>query len=226
MKNNRLRNQWLLYGRGLDWQLGAVVVFWLLFEGVTAAALALTGERTTVILSGMICLILLAFVSIFTGFQRVNRVLTLGIAMGATRRGQTVRCIAWHAGSALASVVLIFALDGVSHLIYRLAYAPRGIALEIDGLALLPAGVWGLILLVPVPLALCLAATVNRLGQKGYLVLWALWMVVCFSPSQLIRLYEDAPAVLWTIAVAALAALAVWTVWSLRRLLCWTVREL
>lgn len=226
MKNNRLRNQWLLYGRGLDWQLGAVVVFWLLFEGVTAAALALTGERTTVILSGMICLILLAFVSIFTGFQRVNRVLTLGIAMGATRRGQTVRCIAWHAGSALASVVLIFALDGVSHLIYRLAYAPRGIALEIDGLALLPAGVWGLILLVPVPLALCLAATVNRLGQKGYLVLWALWMVACFSPSQLIRLYEDAPAVLWTIAVAALAALAVWTVWSLRRLLCWTVREL
>lgn len=226
MKNNQLHNQWLLYGRGLDWQLGAVVVFWLLFEGVTAAALALTGERTTVILSGMICLILLAFVSIFTGFQRVNRALTLGIAMGATRRGQTTRCIAWHAGSALASVVLIFALDGVSHLIYRLAYAPRGIALEIDGLALLPAGVWGLILLVPVPLALCLAATVNRLGQKGYLVLWALWMVVCFSPSQLIRLYEDAPAVLWTIAVAALAALAVWTVWAVRRLLCWTVREL
>lgn len=226
MKNNRLRNQWLLYGRGLDWQLGAVVVFWLLFEGITAAVLALTGERTTVILSGMICLILLAFVSIFTGFQRVNRVLTLGIAMGATRRGQTVRCIAWHAGSALASAVLIFALDGASHLIYRMIYAPRGIALEVDGLALLPAVVWVLILLAPVLLALCMAATVNRLGQKGYVVLWVLWMVVCFSPSQLIRLYEDAPAILWRIVAIAVVALLCWTVWAVRRLLRWAVQEL
>lgn len=226
MRNKRLRDQWLLYGSGLGWQLGAVAVFWLLFEGITAVALAVTRETTTVILSGMIGLILLTFVSVFTGFQRVNRVLTLGIALGGTRRGQTLRCIAWHTGGAIASAVLIFALDGMSHLIYRLAYAPRGIALEVDGLAILPAGIWVLILLAPVLLALCMAATVNRLGQKGYVVLWVLWMAVCFSPSQLIRLYKDAPTALWAIAAVAMAALLGWTVWSVRRLLCWTVREL
>ena len=93
MKKETLRRQWLLYGSGLDWQLGAVAVFWLLIEGITAVALAITKETTTVILSAMICLILLAFVSVFTGFQRVNRVLTLGIALGSTRRAEALRCL-------------------------------------------------------------------------------------------------------------------------------------
>ena len=57
MKNGRWKNQWLLYGSGLDWQLGAVLVFWLLIEAVTAVALAVTGEKTTVIFSAMICLL-------------------------------------------------------------------------------------------------------------------------------------------------------------------------
>ena len=30
MKKDRWKNQWLLYGSGLDWQLAAVAVFWLL----------------------------------------------------------------------------------------------------------------------------------------------------------------------------------------------------
>ena len=54
MKKETLRGQWLLYGSGLDWQLGAVAVFWLLIEGVTAVALAITGEKSTVILYAMI----------------------------------------------------------------------------------------------------------------------------------------------------------------------------
>ena len=117
MKKDRWKNQWLLYGSGLDWQLAAVAVFWLLIETVTAVALAVTGEKTTVIFSAMICLILLAFVSAFTGFQRLNRAFTLGVALGGTRRQQVLRCAGWHLGGALASAVLLFVLDGVSHLI-------------------------------------------------------------------------------------------------------------
>lgn len=45
MKKDRWKNQWLLYGSGLDWQLAAVAVFWLLIETVTAVALAVTGEK-------------------------------------------------------------------------------------------------------------------------------------------------------------------------------------
>jgi len=226
MKKETLRRQWLLYGSGLDWQLGAVAVFWLLIEGVTAVALAITGEKTTVILSAMICLIQLAFVSVFTGLQRVNRVLTLGVALGGTRRQQVLRCAAWHLGGALASAVLLFVLDGVSHLIYRLAYAPRGIVLDMDGLALLPTVEWLLILLAPVLLSICVAATVNTLGPKGYWVVWVLWMLICFSPNSLIKLYKTSPAALWAVLALAAVLLLGWTAWSVRRLLRWTVREL
>lgn len=226
MKKETLRRQWLLYGSGLDWQLGAVAVFWLLIEGVTAVALAITGEKTTVILSAMICLIQLAFVSVFTGLQRVNRVLTLGVALGGTRRQQVLRCVAWHLGGALASAVLLFVLDGVSHLIYRLAYAPRGIVLDMDGLALLPTVEWLLILLAPVLLSICVAATVNTLGPKGYWVVWVLWMLICFSPNSLIKLYKTSPAALWAVLALAAVLLLGWTAWSVRRLLRWTVREL
>ena len=226
MKKETLRRQWLLYGSGLDWQLGAVAVFWLLIEGVTAVALAITGEKTTVILSAMICLILLAFVSVFTGLQRVNRVLTLGVALGGTRRQQVLRCVAWHLGGALASAVLLFVLDGVSHLIYRLAYAPRGIVLDMDGLALLPVPVWLLILLAPVLLGMCVAATVNTLGSRGFWIVWVLWLLICFSPNSLIKLYETSPAALWAVLALAAVLLLGWTVWSVRRLLRWTVREL
>ena len=226
MTTETLRRQWLLYGSGLDWQLGAVAVFWLLIEGVTAVALAITGEKTTVILSAMICLIQLAFVSVFTGLQRVNRVLTLGVALGGTRRQQVLRCAAWHLGGALASAVLLFVLDGVSHLIYRLAYAPRGIVLDMDGLALLPTVEWLLILLAPVLLSICVAATVNTLGPKGYWVVWVLWMLICFSPNSLIKLYKTSPAALWAVLALAAVLLLGWTAWSVRRLLRWTVREL
>lgn len=226
MKEEMLRRQWLLYGSGLDWQLGAAAVFWLLIESVTAVALAITGEKTTVILSAMICLILLAFVSVFTGLQRVNRVLTLGVALGGTRRQQVLRCVAWHLGGALASAVLIFGLNGVSHLIYRLAYAPRGIVLDMDGLALLPTVEWLLILLAPVLLSICVAATVNMLGPKGYWAVWVLWMLICFSPKYLIELYEKSPAALWTLMAVLTVVLLGWTVWAVRRLLHWTVREL
>lgn len=226
MKKETLRRQWLLYSSGLDWQLGAVAVFWLLIEGVTAVALAVTGEKTTVILSAMICLILLAFVSVFTGFQRVNRVLTLGIALGGTRRQQVLRGAAWHLGSALASAVLLFGLNGLSHLIYRLAYAPRGIVLDMDGLALLPTVEWLLILLAPVLLSICVAATVNTFGPKGYWVVWALWMLICFSPNWMTRLYEKSPAALWVLLAVLAVVLLGWTVWAVRRLLRWTVREL
>ena len=226
MKKDRWKNQWLLYGSGLDWQLAAVAVFWLLIETVTAVALAVTGERTTVILSSMICLILLAFVSAFTGFQRVNRVLTLGVALGGTRRRQVLRCAVWNLGGALVSAALLFALNGLSHLIYRLAYAPRGIVLDMDGLALLPVGVWLLILLAPVLLAMCLAATVNTFGTKGYWVVWVLWMLICFSPNWLTRLYETNPTALWLLLALAAVLLLGWTVWSMRQLLRWTVREL
>ena len=226
MKKETLRRQWLLYGSGLDWQLGAVAVFWLLIETVTAVALAVTGEKTTVIFSAMICLILLAFVSVFTGLQRVNRVLTLGVALGGIRRQQVLRCVAWHLGGALASAVLLFVLDGVSHLIYRLAYAPRGIVLDMDGLALLPTVEWLLILLAPVLLSICVAATVNTLGPKGYWVVWVLWMLICFSPNSLIKLYKTSPAALWAVLALAAVLLLGWTAWSVRRLLRWTVREL
>ena len=226
MKKHRLRGQWLLYGSGLDWQLGAVTVFWLLFETVVAVVLAVTGEKTTVIVSGMVCLILLAFVSAFTGYQRASRVLTLGVALGGARRDLTLRCVAWQVGGTLISALLIFVLDGMSHLIYRLAYAPRGVQLELDGLALLPVWGWGMILLAPVLLGLCTAATVNRFGTKGYWVVWMLWMLLCFSPSQLTRLYETSPTALWGILAAGGTALLIWTVWSVRRLLCWSVRQL
>ncbi len=226
MKNGRWKNQWLLYGSGLDWQLGAVLVFWLLIEAVTAVALAVTGEKTTVIFSAMICLILLAFVSAFTGFQRLNRAFTLGVALGGTRRQQGLRCAAWHLGGALASAVLLFVLDGVSHLIYRLVYAPRGIVLDMDGLALLPMPVWLLILLAPVLLSICVAATVNTFGPKGYWVVWVLWMLICFSPNYLTKLYKANPTVLWALMAVLTVVLLGWTVWSVRRLLNWTVREL
>ena len=226
MKKETLRRQWLLYGSGLDWQLGAVAVFWLLIEGITAVALAITKETTTVILSAMICLILLAFVSVFTGFQRVNRVLTLGIALGSTRRAEVLRCAAWHLGGALASAALLFGLNGLSHLIYRLAYAPRGIVLDMDGLALLPTGEWLLILLAPVLLSICVAATVNTFGPKGYWVVWLLWMLICFSPNSLIKLYKTSPAALWAVLALAAVLLLGWTAWSVRRLLRWTVQEL
>ena len=32
MKKETLRRQWLMYGSGLDWQLGAVLVFWLVLR--------------------------------------------------------------------------------------------------------------------------------------------------------------------------------------------------
>ena len=171
-------------------------------------------------------LILLAFVSVFTGLQRVNRVLTLGVALGGTRRQQVLRCAGWHLGGALASAVLIFGLNGVSHLIYRLAYAPRGIVLDMDGLALLPTVEWLLILLAPVLLSICVAATVNTLGPKGYWVVWVLWMLICFSPKYLIELYEKSPAALWTLMAVLTVVPLGWTVWAVRRLLHWTVREL
>lgn len=226
MKKETLRRQWLMYGSGLDWQLGAVLVFWLLIEGVTAVALAITKETTTVILSAMICLILLAFVSVFTGFQRVNRVLTLGVALGGTRRQQVLRCVVWHLGGALASAVLLFGLNGLSHLIYRLAYAPRGIVLDMDGMALLPTAEWLLILLAPVLLSICVAATVNTFGPKGYWAVWVLWMLICFSPNYLTKLYKANPTVLWALMAVLTVVLLGWTVWAVRRLLHWTVREL
>lgn len=226
MKNSRLRNQWLLYGSGLDWQLGAVLVFWLLFEGITALVLAITGEQSTVILSAMICLILLAFVSGFTGFQRLNRAFTLGIALGGTRRQQVLRCAAWQLGGVLVSAALLFGLNGLSHLIYRMAYAPRGIVLEMDGLAMLPTVEWLLILLAPVLLSICVAATVNAFGTRAYLVVWLLWMMICFSPRYLVELYEKSPAALWALMAVLAAVLLGWTVWSVRRLLRWTVQEL
>ena len=46
MKKDRWKNQWLLYGSGLDWQLAAVAVFWLLIETVTAGAAAVDRGKT------------------------------------------------------------------------------------------------------------------------------------------------------------------------------------
>ena len=95
-----------------------------------------------------------------------------------------------------------------------------------DGLALLPTVEWLLILLAPVLLSICVAATVNTLGPKGYWVVWVLWMLICFSPKYLIELYEKSPDDLWTLMAVLTVVLLGWTVWAVRRLLHWTVREL
>ena len=226
MKKETLRRQWLLYGSGLDWQLGAVAVFWLLIEGITARPTPISKDRPWGVSSAMVWLLRLAFVGVFAGFPRVNRVLTLGIALGSTGRAEVLRCAAWHLGGALASAALLFGLNGLSHLIYRLAYAPRGIVLDMDGLALLPTGEWLLILLAPVLLSICVAATVNTFGPKGYWVVWLLWMLICFSPNYLTKLYKANPTALWVLMAVLTVALLGWTVWSVRRLLRWTVQEL
>ena len=95
-----------------------------------------------------------------------------------------------------------------------------------DGLAMLPVPVWLLILLAPVLLGMCVAATVNTLGSRGFWIVWVLWLLICFSPNSLIKLYKTSPAALWAVLALAAVLLLGWTAWSVRRLLRWTVREL
>ncbi len=225
MKATTLRGQWALYGDVFVTRLAAAFVVWLLVEMATGLVVLLGHGEETLILAGAVALGVLVMGScILNGFVLTGN-FEIGLSMGCTRRRQVLWNAAWELGGMAAGVLLIVALNGLSHLNYQMAYAPRGIRLEADALAMLPLWAYPLMVVLPMMIAWCGAATLNRFGQKGLWVVWVLWMVFCLGVPQLN--YTDLPeTVLWGALALAGAGLVIWFCWAVRHMLRWTIREL
>lgn len=226
--------------------LGVVGGLFLLIHGVTAAVLLVTGENSSILISGTVLPIAAGFMALIVAVAAMGVSFEQAVRFGQTRR----RALGLELGRSLFMGVCSMALAALLTALEQIA-APAlwlkltGLqALSLDGPLSVPAPdlgapvdpAWATTLYVgdfvldwwwwPAILALALAcgtiigAVMQRFGAKGGWIIWGIWMVACFGPQLLGgQVFAIGDWNMWMLPVALVLGLAglVWSVWSLLR---------
>lgn len=208
----------------------------LVLQVVIACVMAFLSPCDSIMVSGT----LLAFVSAILMFcgalSHVSLTFVQAVQFGQTRRralGLTLGLVGAQSLFTLGVAALLSWLEWTAApKLWQLLAGADGYAIAQNGRAMLESGdqsgtvLWidtflldwwwiPLIVLAGAALGVIAGAVLQRFGQRGFWLLWVIWMVVCLGP-QLLP-WKQYTIVDWLFPMIGAAAVAglVWSVWSL-----------
>lgn len=196
----------------LKLELGIQAGGWLLGEILVFLLMRLAGDMTSVpalgtafaLYGALLCMLI-------TDTVRFWGMYALYLRFPLTRRASLLGHMAamlTH-NAALAAGALFWA--GVGAVLHPLLYAGMGLPVT-PTLAYTPWPAWLALLLVPLPMGLLACGITTRFGRKGGWVLYVVFMMFCFSLSNIMDYYFDVFAASdnwWMLLAGGAAALAV-----------------
>lgn len=193
-------------------ELAVPAGLWLLLELIVDIAQSVTGDY---VYSGMPAVVALfggAMMELFVNAARMCTTYSIGLAMGRTRR-----CMLGLVVGESVTHLLLIALEGallnlVSMGMGRLLGFPANTSL----FSLIPWWVWPLTAFAVLALGFASGVLLMAYGQKGFWVMWGIWMVAFIVPANTPGLnFAHMPLPL-LVAGAALAGVMLlgWLVWS------------
>lgn len=196
-------------------EAGAVAGLWAVVELIALVAQRLMGETVYVSVGGAAAMVVGMFLEWFLCTARWYSSFPLGLSMGRTRRcmaGLVWLESALHLAAVWGVIMLLAALGGP---IGGLA----GFAGCLNPLLALPAWLWPLVLAGVLLSSFGSGMLLLALGQKGFWVLWAVWMAFPVGMNfDLGPVLAPLAAVLLAAGVLVLAGWLAWAFWySLRR---------
>lgn len=224
--------------------LGVVTGLFALIQGVTAAVLLLSGEHSSILISGTALPIAAGIMTLVVALGAMGVSFEQALRFGQTRR----RTLGIELARSLFMGVCSMALAALLTALERLA-APA-LWLKLTGLPGLSLGGvppmpepslgapvdpawestlfiedftldwwwWPAILLLALVFGLIIGAVMQRFGARGAWGIWAIWMALCFGPQLVGRnayFIGDMTQTVAVLCVAATAAGLVWSIWSL-----------
>lgn len=207
----------------------------LLTHIITIAALLITGEQSSILLSGTllpiaggIIILVIAGTTVLTHFDHL-------LSFSCTRKRALGSVLGYLGGMMGVSLVMSWALTALERAVFpNLWKVMLGFSqLRMEALILPegsqpPAGVlfvedfglvwWAapLILLGGAMIGLAGGAVIRRFGKKGGWVIWALYMVLClFVPNWLQSISSSMAATMVIVAGLCLVLSLIWAVWDL-----------
>lgn len=193
-------------------ELAVPAGLWLLLELIVDIAQSVTGDYVYSGVPAVVALFGGAMMELFVNAARMCTTYSIGLAMGRTRRCMLGLVV----GESVAHLALI-ALEGallnlVSMGMGRLLGFPANTSL----FSLIPWWVWPLTAFAALALGFASGVLLMAYGQKGFWVMWGIWMVAFIVPANTPGLnVADMPLPL-LVAGAALAGVMLlgWLVWS------------
>lgn len=193
-------------------ELAVPVGLWLLLELIVDIAQSVTGDYVYSGVPAVVALFGGAMLELFVNAARMCTTYSIGLVMGRTRRCMLGLVV----GESVTHLALI-ALEGtllnlVSMGMGRLLGFPANTSL----FSLIPWWVWPLTAFAVLALGFASGVLLMAYGQKGFWVMWGIWMVAFIVPANTPGLnFVDMPLPL-LVAGAALAGVMLlgWLVWS------------
>lgn len=229
-----LKDQWWFERsdrRGLALLLAGIEALLLLG---TLVAMFLTDPGTDTVSVGVLVLLGASlFLAVFGGAAYFGSEFQLGLKMGATRRQMLAAQLFNTFSLELTMVAASLALGGLEWLFNRFVWMGRhpGAVIAVNGfeiLAAMPWWVWPVGLAAPVLLGYITGVTMACYGQKGFWVLWGLFMLCFVVPAnttsgflKLGQAFSNVPLLALAIAGMVLAV----TGWLTYKLMHLSVRE-
>lgn len=193
-------------------ELAVPAGLWLLLELIVDIAQSVTGDYVYSGVPAVVALFGGAMLELFVNAARMCTTYSIGLAMGRTRR-----CMLGLVVGESVTHLLLIALEGallnlVSMGMGRLLGFPANTSL----FSLIPWWVWPLTAFAVLALGFASGVLLMAYGQKGFWVMWGIWMVAFIVPANTPGLnVVDMPLPL-LVAGAALAGVMLlgWLVWS------------
>lgn len=216
-----LLKKYLLYSKSdLGIELAVPGLTWLLLEIISVIGQLTTGDGLPMAVSPIVALVVAVFMEYGTSIARVTVSYSLGVYMGRTRKRMLSLVLIECLVHTLLCLGMVAALSALSDFVIAPAI---GFPVENALLTSMPLWIWPALLLGCIAFALPTGVTVSAFGQKGFWVVWGIFMLAFVVPGNTPGLSFAAmprPLLIAGLAIAALVLLGwiAWSIWySLRR---------